>query len=180
LTRAFNEGISLVTSAGNAGGDNPQDMGTAPCGYHDKIVCVGASTKHYARAEWSHYDRDVTIYAPGEDIWIGGDRDERDSYDSGTSFAAPHVAGVMAMYTSWERILDDASKVHDRLVSNWQTDILVELPERRPKPNIFLHSGQEHPEKPKRQPYRGSTGRASDEEAMKANDTLRKFYPKIS
>jgi hypothetical protein len=179
LAVAFDEGISLVTSAGNNGVINEQNIGTAPCGYHDKIVCVGASTKHYVRADFSHYDRDVTLFAPGENIWIGKDGFDPENYNSGTSFASPHVAGVMAFHTGWERIIDDAAKVHDRLVSNWQTDILMDLPDRLAKPNVFVHSGQQHPGKSIGQPYRDAVGPAS-EEPENPDLILRKFDLKIT
>jgi subtilisin family serine protease len=60
---------------------------------------VAASTRSDARTSWSNFGPCVDLYAPGDQItstWLnGGTR-----VLSGTSMAAPHVAGVGALYLS--------------------------------------------------------------------------------
>jgi len=68
----------------------------------------------------------LNIWAPGKEVnsaWIG-DKDDptaTDNYEwlSGTSMAAPHVAGVMAIIMSYEGYQTlSAQNVYDRLVTN--------------------------------------------------------------
>ncbi|KAF2112642.1 peptidase S8/S53 domain-containing protein [Lophiotrema nucula] len=75
LQKASDAGIGLSTSAGN----DDNNFGTTPCGYTKYIACVGASTKKYEKAKFSNYDGNVTLYAPGKDIWTAS-RDAKDKY----------------------------------------------------------------------------------------------------
>jgi subtilisin family serine protease len=68
LQKAEDAGIGLVTSAGNSN----SNRGTIPCGYTKYMVCVGASTQDYRKAKYSNYDGNVTVYAPGQQIWTAG------------------------------------------------------------------------------------------------------------
>ncbi|MBR2967793.1 MAG: leucine-rich repeat protein [Clostridia bacterium] len=71
-------------------------------GYLSKrVITVGALNENGARRENSNYGQNtVSIYAPGQDI-IGANYGQ-DNYRSahGTSYAAPHVAGVAALMLS--------------------------------------------------------------------------------
>jgi subtilisin family serine protease len=135
---AFDAGIPVITSAGNEN----VPKGTYPCGL-DGIVCVGATAQDYHKAGFSNYDKGVTVYAPGHDIWTCGNKsDEHYVNSAGTSFASPAVAGLFAGWISFENIRDDWGKAMERLKLNWQEGKLKDA-----TPNIFAHSGLDHPNK---------------------------------
>ena len=89
--------VLFVAAAGNDGSDNdvtPQ----YPCSYDlPNVVCVAATGARDALAGFSNRgSRSVDLGAPGTSIlstWPGGY-----AYSSGTSMAAPHVAGAAAAY----------------------------------------------------------------------------------
>lgn len=85
-------GIAPVVSSGNMWSD---DQIAAP-GCLSNAISVAATTKSDRIAEFSNFSKNVTLVAPGEDIHAalpGG----LYGYASGTSMAAPHVAGAIAV-----------------------------------------------------------------------------------
>jgi subtilisin family serine protease len=175
LQKAEDAGIGLVTSAGN--GDSNQ--GSSPCGYTKYIQCVGATTQKYQKYKHSNYDGNVTVWAPGEHIWTAGPGADNEYvaltqtsrhththeantlpqiYSDGASIASPQIAGLLALYISFEAITTDAAKVYNRLSQNWQKDILTKdefIVGHEPLPNLFAHTGLKHPKKDSRYPYNG-------------------------
>jgi subtilisin family serine protease len=94
-TRLINAGVTFVTSAGNSNAD--------ACNYSPKQqannIVVASTDQGDWRASDSNWGSCVDLFAPGVSIssaWIGNDTDTR--VLSGTSFAAPHAAGVAALY----------------------------------------------------------------------------------
>src|SRR3989442_7744080 len=91
IQRLWASGVFVATAAGNDNADACQlAPGQAP-------FAVAASTKSDAKGAFSNWGQCVKIYAPGELIqstWLNG----QTSIETGTSFAAPHVAGVAALY----------------------------------------------------------------------------------
>ena len=88
-------GITYVVAAGNDGID-AKDISPARL---DDVITVG-STDPVDDKKWprSNIGSKIDIFAPGVDIVSVDTRNEGDwSRDSGTSFAAPHVAGVAAL-----------------------------------------------------------------------------------
>jgi hypothetical protein len=113
---------------------------------------------------YSNYDKGVTVFAPGHDIYVPGVESSKSyHYTWGTSFASPAVTAMMAHYIGFEVIKDDALKAISRLKQNWHQDMLTDA-----VPNIFAHSGLQHPLKGPNCPYNGpefcdqSTGRYID------------------
>ncbi len=120
--RSAAAGLTYVVAAGNAGVDASS---TVPAAYNDTVITVsalvdtngkpgktGSSTsygKDDAYASFSNYGSMVDIGAPGYNIY-STDKDGTYSYRSGTSMAAPHVAGAAAMYlkknptASWTQV----------------------------------------------------------------------------
>jgi subtilisin family serine protease len=130
---AANRGIVFVTAAGNngfndgthpGGWDNDDSGGTQavyPSSYSDaNIISVAASTRNDTRATFSNWGAtSVDLFAPGQDIittQMGGGT----VTDSGTSFAAPMVAGTAALIFS---IKPDATvaEVKDAILDNVDT-----------------------------------------------------------
>ncbi|KAI1977741.1 Secreted subtilisin-like serine protease sub9 [Ophidiomyces ophidiicola] len=109
-TNAVNAGIFLSVAAGN---DNQDAVGTSPASARG-VCAVAASTEADEKASFSNFGEIVSIYAPGDKI-ISAAPGGGSKVLSGTSMAAPHVAGVGAYLMALEGI--SSNQVCDRLKS---------------------------------------------------------------
>jgi hypothetical protein len=104
-------GILLVAAAGNADMDNdliPDYPSSLP---NSNVLAVAAGTQDRELTRWSqHGARSVDIAAPGVSIWVAEPVELSAATDyrcaSGTSFSAPHVAGLAALVKGYFEAAD--------------------------------------------------------------------------
>ena len=91
---ATSQGVLVVAASGNDGNNVPM----YPASF-DNAISVSAVDSGQLVSTYSNYNEFVDIAAPGTQIYTTS-LDGTYSSVSGTSFAAPHVSGIIALYLS--------------------------------------------------------------------------------
>jgi subtilisin family serine protease len=128
-------GVSYAIAAGNDDADACFD---SPARVAEALT-VGASTDRDERASFSNRGTCVDLFAPGEEITSAIHRsDAATASYSGTSMAAPHVAGVMALYLEQNPTADPAA-LFAALIANTAPNKLSGI--GTGSPNRLLYAG---------------------------------------
>ena len=139
------KGIAYVVAAGN---DDEDAKDTSPARMPE-VITVGATNINDTRAVWdsqhaSNWGPALDLFAPGDNITTADpfDTDGNGSLDetrqvNGTSFAAPHVAGVLARFLQLNPNVTPA--VLQGVIKNLATPDLVQ-DRGQGSPNLLLYS----------------------------------------
>jgi aqualysin 1 len=127
--------VTYVVAAGNGNSDAAT---YSPAGVSEAIT-VGATNRSDSRAEFSNYGPTLDLFAPGVSItsaWTGSDLMVATA--SGTSMAAPHVAGVVALYLQTNRTASPAA-VRSALVGTSTVGVVSNPGQESPNRLLFTN-----------------------------------------
>jgi subtilisin family serine protease len=134
VNNAINAGITFVAAAGN---ENTNACNSSPARVPNAIT-VGSTTNTDARSSFSNFGSCLDIFAPGSSITSAWHTSNTATNTiSGTSMAAPHVAGVAALYLQGNTTAS-AATVTDAITSTATTGRLTSI--GTGSPNLLLYS----------------------------------------
>ena len=131
---ALAAGITVVAAAGNNRGDA---CGSSPARVPG-VITVGGTTQDDSVMSLSNTGRCVDVFAPGAWVtsaWAGSPTERRTL--QGTSFAAPHVTGIVVEMLSRNPSLSPA-QVHDAVTAAATRDVLKSVPAGSPNLLAYL------------------------------------------
>jgi subtilisin family serine protease len=141
VAAAVAKGVTMVVAAGNSN----VDACTASPAREPSAITVGATTSIDARASYSNSGTCLDLFAPGSSITSAWNTASNATNTiSGTSMAAPHVAGVAALVLENNPTASPAA-VASWLVSNATPNRLVAASIGAGSPNLLLFSGSKAP-----------------------------------
>jgi subtilisin family serine protease len=133
VRNSIRAGVTYVVAAGNSNADAAT---YSPAGVSEAIT-VGATDGSDSRAEFSNYGPILDLFAPGVSIpsaWIGDDL--MIATASGTSMAAPHVAGVVALFLQNNRSASPAM-VRSAVVGTSTNGVIINPGQESPNRLLF-------------------------------------------
>ncbi|MEM2924602.1 MAG: S8 family serine peptidase [Methanocellales archaeon] len=128
--KAKKRGIVLIAAAGNSGDGNPNTDNVLYPAKYDSVIAVAATDSSDSVPSWSSDGSEVDVAAPGVSI-LSTYKGSSYATMSGTSMAAPHVTGTVALMLSAGVKGDIQSKLQS---TAW--DIVV------PGPDVFSGYGR--------------------------------------
>ena len=137
VNSAVAAGITFVVAAGN---DNSNACNYSPARAANAIT-VGSTANGDSRSSFSNYGNCLDIYAPGSNItsaWYNSNSSTNTI--SGTSMAAPHVAGVAALYLDENNSLS-TSQVESLLNSRASSNKVTDAKSGSPNKMLFALAG---------------------------------------
>lgn len=101
IQNAVKSGVLVVCAAGNEGdGDERTEEFSYPAAYNE-VIAVGSVSLARESSEFSNANKEIDLVAPGEDI-LSTLPNHKYGKLTGTSMAAPHVSGALAIIKNAE------------------------------------------------------------------------------